>query len=373
MRVAIIHDWLVDFGGAEVVLKNILEIYPDADLFTTVDFLADEDRNFLNDVKITKTWLQSIPYISRLYRFFMPLMFSAVEQFDLTEYDLIISSSHAVAKNVIISPEQTHICYCHSPMRYAWDMSFEYRAKLNLARFSLKKFLINRLLVQARYLDLASSFRVDYFIANSSYIQKRIMKCYRRSSIVLHPPCPQIGVTSAEQPEEYFFTCSRLVAYKNVDLIARAFGELHPDLVLKIAGDGPDRKVIEKLANKFRNVEYLGRVSEAQKASLLRKAKAFVYAAKEDFGIVPVEAQSCGTPVIAYGVGGIVDTVASIGETSPTGVLFESQTIESLSNGINKFINTADKKWRLNAIENSKQFSSEKFKKNFSDYVSKVI
>ncbi|MDB2609475.1 glycosyltransferase [Paracoccaceae bacterium] len=377
MKVALIHDWLVDFGGAEVVLQNLVEIYPDADLFTAIDFLGKDERSFLKKTNITTSWLQKIPFVSKFYRYLMPLMFRVVEDFDLTSYDLIVSSSHAVAKNVIVSPNQLHICYCHSPMRYAWDMAHEYQSKLKLSRFSIKGYFIKRELAKARYMDLASSFRVDYFIANSSYIRKRIMKCYKRDSIVIHPPCPQLVSSQFLEEQnslrDYFFTCSRLVSYKNVDLIATTFGECHPDLKIKIAGDGPDRRIIEKLSEKYRNVEYLGRVSDEEKTTLMLGAKAFVYAAKEDFGIVPVEAQSCGTPVVAFGEGGLVDTIMTSSTTHPTGVLYGSQTMASLSEGISRFLNEYDLSWRENAQKNSQRFSKESFKKELSNFVNDLV
>lgn len=326
LRVAVAHDWLIVQGGAEKVLAALLEAFPQADVFTLVDFMPAKARGRLTQHRVYTSLLQRLPMARRFYRHYLPLMPYAIEQFDLHDYDLVISSSHAVAKGVLTQPDQLHVCYCHTPMRYAWDMKASY---LRDAAFSPPlDWYLRRTLKRLRQWDHFTSTQVDHFLANSCNVAARIRKFYGRQASVLPPPVDveafQLN-TGSRKP--YYLAASRLVPYKRLDLIIEAFRrEGHRQL--KVVGDGPDRRRLERLAQDSSNIELLGYTPQAELQRLMAETSAFIFAADEDFGILPLEAQACGTPVIAYGHGGALETVR--GEhaegSKATGVFFPEQT-----------------------------------------------
>ena len=356
-KIAIVHDWFVELGGAEKVVKQILSIFPDADLYSTVDHL--KNRDFILNKEIKTTFIQKLPS-SKKYQKYFPLMPFALENLDLRKYDLIISSSSSVAKSVLSGPDQLHICYCHSPMRYAWDLQEEYLEQIGTDK-GLKSYIYRYLLYKMRAIDVRTSNSVDYFIANSSYISKRIQKVYRRESQVIYPNVEVRDFSVVEQKKDFYFTCSRLVPYKRIDLIVKAFSQM-PDKKLIVIGDGPEMKKIKAIATK--NVELLGYQPFTVLKEYMENAKAFVFAAQEDFGIVPVEAQACGTPVIAYGKGGSLETVVN----GVTGVHFYEQTEKSLIDAVNHF--ESSKPLDPNEIrEHANKFSTDRFLKEFKSFV----
>ncbi len=324
-RIAIIHDWLPEVGGAEKVLGEILEVLPDAEVFSLLDFIPEEERGFLRGKKIRTSFLQHIPGARHLYRGFLPLMPLAIEHFDLSEFDLIVSSSYAVAKGVITGPDQLHLCYCHSPVRYAWDLQEQY-LKQTRRNKGVRGFLARALLHYIRLWDCRTPNGVDSFAANSRFIARRIWKVYRRRAVVIYPPVAGFAEseeTEPPKPRTYYLSLGRLVPYKRVDILIEAFRKM-PERALLIIGDGPERANLSKGLPK--NVRLLGRLPQQEVASALGAAKALLFAAEEDFGLVPVEAQAAGTPVIAYGKGGACESVIP----GITGVLFYEQTAEAV-------------------------------------------
>jgi glycosyltransferase involved in cell wall biosynthesis len=364
MKVAIVHDWLTVFAGAEKALENILEIFPEADLYTTVDFLNEEDRSFLEGHKIITSFIQNLPFARKKYRAYLPLMPFAIEQFDLTNYDVVISSSHAVAKGVITSPYQTHISYIYSPMRYAWDLQYQYLQESGLNN-RLKGWLARYVLHKMRIWDVVTSNRVDYMIAISNFIASRIEKIYRRNVPVIYPPVDTDSFKICNEKDDFYVTVSRMVPYKKIDLIVEAFNMM-PDKKLIVIGDGPDfKKIAQKAAS---NVKLMGFQPLEVVKEYLQRAKAFVFAAIEDFGIAPVEAQACGTPVIAFGKGGVLETVID----EKTGIFFYEQSIRSIMEAVKKFeiiqIGSPEE-IRTNAL----RFSAENFKIKFTEFVNNKI
>ncbi|HAA46063.1 MAG: glycosyl transferase group 1 protein [Halomonas sp. 54_146] len=336
-RVVIVHDWLVVNGGAEKVLAALLKAFPQADVMTLVNFLPASEAAWLAPHRIVTSCLQRMPFARRYYRHYLPMMSYAIEQFDLRGYDLVISSSHAVAKGVITHPGQQHICYCHTPMRYAWDMKEHY---LENARFRLPlmETFVRKTLKRLRQWDYFGASQVDHFIANSYNVAQRISKYYRREASVLYPPVDiEQFVLNTEPRDDYYLAASRLVPYKRLDLIIEAF-KATPHRRLKIVGDGPEYARLAALAEGHTHIELLGYQPNEQLITLMSQARGFIFAADEDFGILPLEAQACGTPVIAYGKGGALETVKDIhhGDTA-TGVLFEQQSPASLLNAIEQF------------------------------------
>ncbi len=362
MKIAIIHDWFDTPGGAENVVENMLELYPDADLFSLVDFFSDENREkYLKGKEATTSFIQKLPFASTKFRNYLPLFPIAIEQFNLDKYDLVISSSHAVAKGVLTAPHQLHICYQYSPMRYAWDMYHTYFKEHNIN--GIKAFILRKVLHKIRIWDVVSSNRVDHFIAISTLIQDRIKKYYRRESSIIFPPVNTDTFLCHTAKEEFYFTAARLVPYKKVKLIVEAFNK--NGKVLKVAGSGEQYEEIKQIAKS--NIEILGYCGDDDMIKYMQKAKAFVYAAYEDFGIVPVEAMACGTPVIAYGKGGVLDSV----KDGETGILFEEQTIESINSAIVKFENFSFNTEKISL--HAKYFSSKRFKEEFKAFVDDKI
>lgn len=335
-RVAIIHDWLVVYGGAERCLRQLIALFPDAELFAIVDFFSEEDRAKLFGKHARTSFIQKLPFAKTKYRSYLPLMPVAVEQFDLSGFDLVISSSHAVAKGVLTGPDQRHICYCHTPMRYAWDLQHQYLQHHGLAK-GRTRILARWMLHYIRLWDARTANGVDLFMANSAYVARRIKKIYGRDATVVYPPVDVAACTLGIEKENFYLAASRMVPYKRIDLIVAAFAAM-PEKRLVVIGDGPEMARIRKLAGP--NVSLLGFQTDEVLLHHLQRARAFVFAAEEDFGILPVEAQACGTPVIAFGKGGALETVVGLNNAigaQPTGVFFDEQTVPALVGAIARF------------------------------------
>lgn len=367
MKVALIHEWLTTYAGSEKVVEQLLKLFPQADVFVMVDFLPEADRSFLKGRNITTSFIQKLPFAKKKYRAYLPLMPLAVEQFDLSSYNLIISSSHAVAKGVITGPNQLHISYVHSPMRYAWDLQHQYLRESGLLT-GLKGWLAKYLLHRLRLWDLRTANGVDVFVSNSAFIAKRIWKIYRREAQVIFPPVDVAAFTLCSEKEGYYLAASRMVPYKKMDLIVEAFTQM-PDKQLVVIGDGPDRAKIEAIASKAPNIRFLGYQSNEVMKQQMQKAKAFVFAAEEDFGITPVEAQACGTPVIAFGKGGALETVIE-GET---GLFFAEQTVQSLQEAINKFEQLGVAFVPESCRRSAERFSEQVFHERFNQLVTETL
>lgn len=337
-RVAIVHDWLVVNGGAEKVLHALAKVFPQAEIFTLVNFMPEDTASWLRHHHIHTSMLQRMPLARRYYRHYLPLMAYAIEQFDLRGFDLVISSSHAVAKGVITHPDQTHICYCHTPMRYAWDMKEAYLKDANFRLPGMETY-VRKTLRRLRQWDYFTAQQVDHFLANSHNVARRIGKYYRREADVLYPPVDIDSFAFYEGPRgDYFLAASRLVPYKRLDIIVQAFAQDPQKRPLKIVGNGPEFKRLARLADGHGHIELLGYLEGGALHQLMQRARAFVFAAEEDFGILPLEAQACGTPVIAYGKGGALETVK--GEThgaNATGLHFAEQTPASLLDALARF------------------------------------
>lgn len=364
MKVAIVCDWLVTYAGAERVLEQIINIYPCADIFCLVDFLPKDKRGFIHDKTTTTSFIQEMPWSKKCYRNYLPLMPIAIEQLDVTGYDLVISSSHCVAKGVLTGPNQIHISYIHSPIRYAWDLTHQYLEESNL-QTGMKGCLAKMILHYMRIWDARTANSVDCYVANSKFIAKRIKKVYGRESKVIYPPVDIEAFEYCEEKGDYYLTASRLVPYKRVKLIVEAFNEM-PDKKLVVIGDGPDFEKTKNIANN--NIVMMGYQPFAVLKEKMQHAKAFVFAAEEDFGITPVEAQACGTPVIAYGRGGVLETVID----NRTGIFFFQQTVEAIRAAVLSFeknIGIKSRECRINA----EQFSVRKFRDNFGDYIKKQV
>jgi glycosyltransferase involved in cell wall biosynthesis len=332
---AVVHEWLTPqaTGGSELVVEEILK-YIDADLYSLIDFESSNPHSYLFGRSIGTSFLQHFPWAKNGIQKYLPLLPLAIEQFDLRNYNTIISSSHAVAKGILTTPQQLHICYCHSPMRYAWDLTFDYLAGSKLGK-GLAGILTRYILHRLRQWDVISANRVDYFIANSNHTARRIWRCYRREAQVIYPPVNLDRFPLQTEKEDFYLTVCRLVSYKKVNLIVEAFNRLGKPLV--VIGTGPEFEQIKGLAQP--NVQILGKQSDEMVEKYMSRAKAFVYAACEDFGIALVEAQSCGTPVIAYGQGGAKETVLDIRDFPEigTGLLFSEQSARSIVEAIALF------------------------------------
>lgn len=358
MKVALIHDHLAQAGGAEKVLQAIGELFPEAPIYTLLYEPENVDRHFKNrDIKTSI--IQRLPGGIKHYQWYMPFMPMAVEFFDLSGFDVVISDASAFAKGVITSTNTLHICYCHTPTRYLWDYTHQYIHELHYNKY-LKK-VISLVLNYIRLWDRAAADRVDFFIANSKTIKNRIAKYYRRTSTVIYPPVDINRFQVSNQPGEYFLIGGRLAPYKRIDIVIAAFKELR--LPLKIFGDGVDLNRLKELATGCSTIEFLGRVSEEEKAELYKNCKAFINPQEEDFGITVVEAMACGRPVLAYNKGGATETVIE----NVTGLFFNEQTQESLVACIQKF---SVNNFNSQVIrEHAEQFSIEKFKSQMSDII----
>ena len=359
LRIALVHDFLYTYAGAERVLEQMLQRFPQADVFSLFDFLKPDQRGFILNKPVHTSFLQNMPLARKHHRAYLPLMPMAIEQLDVSKYDLVISSSYVVAKGVITRPDQLHICYCHSPVRFAWDMQRQYLQEAGLDH-GLKGALAKLILHYIRVFDVRSSGGVDAFMANSAFVARRVDKAYRRSATPVYPPVDTEKYTLCADKGDYYVTASRMVPYKRIDLIVQAFSRM-PDRRLYVIGEGPELDNIRALAGE--NVKVVGYQTGERLREYLRHAKGFVFAAEEDFGIVPVEAQACGTPVIAYGHGGVTESVID----GITGVFFMEQTAESLMAAVEHFERIT---WDAQAIrKNAERFSHAVFKEKFMEFV----
>lgn len=359
MKVALIHDWLPFMGGAERVLTNFLELYPESPIYTTI---ANRERLDypLNEADIRTSDLQKGKRNIDNHRKLFPFMPTAIENFNLNEYDIVLSSSSSVAKGVITNPNTMHICYCHSPMRYGWEFSYEYAGKMAGGN-KLKNKVLGYFLSGMRLWDNVSSDRVDYFIANSENVARRIWKHYRRESVVIHPPVRCKLFKPSDIDEDYFLILSRLQEYKRIDIAIEAFNK--NGLPLVIIGDGPDREKLEKMANS--NIKFLGRQADDIIKEYYSKCRAFIFPGEEDFGITPLEAQASGRPVIAYGKGGALETVVK----DVTGVFFYEQTSDALNIALKEFNKMKFDKMKIR--EHAEKFDEAIFKRKIESYINK--
>ena len=365
MKVAVVQDWLLVNGGAEKVLKEILNCYPEADVFSLIDFMPNDHRKeILQNKNATTSWLQKLPGIKSWYRNLLPFFPKAIESLNLEGYDLIISSSYCVAKGVPRKKnKQIHVCYCHSPIRYVWDLNEQYLNEMG----SLKKMVFKFFMNYIKRWDLKTVANVDFFIANSQFVQERIQRIYNRDSAVIYPPVDLSFFSyNKEERLDYYFTSCRLVGYKKVDLIVQAFNKL-PKLKLVVGGDGPEFEKLKAIAHQ--NISFKGYLSKAEYLETMQNAKAFVLAAEEDFGITSLEAQACGTPVIALKKGGYLESVLE-GET---GVFFPDQTDVSLIETLIKFNKNPLKLNKDTVTEHLEKFKKESFTAQFKKYVSAKI
>jgi len=355
----------VTFAGAEKVISELVSIYPDCDIFCVIDFLKDDDRKKINSKKTTSSFIQKLPFARKKYQNYLPIMPIAIEQIDVSKYDLIISSSHAVAKGILIGPDQLHISYVHSPIRYAWDLQHEYLNNNNVGK-GLKSFLMRYLLHKLRIWDYRTANGVDHFIGNSKFIGRRIKKVYGRNSDIIYPPVDINNFSLVTEKLDYYVTASRLVPYKKIDIIVEAFTKM-PEKKLIVIGSGTDLEKMRKLATP--NIEVLGYQPDDILIEHMQRAKAFIFAAEEDFGITPVEALACGTPVIAFGKGGVTESVVPLGCNNPTGLFFDQQTAESIVSAIKLFEANIESFNPLDCRKRSELFSIEVFKQNMFDYI----
>ncbi|HUO54095.1 MAG TPA: glycosyltransferase family 4 protein [Rhodoblastus sp.] len=369
MKVAIVHEWLVTRAGSERVVEEILRLYPDADLFTLICALPPGQDEMIRGRKVTTSFLQNFWGARKRHRMYMPLMPLAVEQFDLSGYDLVISSSHAVAKGVITGPNQIHISYIHSPMRYAWDLQHVYLAESGLTR-GLRSALARLLLHYLRIWDLRTANGPERMVANSRYIARRIAKVYRRDADVVFPPVDIEAMPFSAIRGDFYLAASRMTPYKRMALIVAAFARM-ADKKLVVVGDGPELPLVRRLATP--NIEVLGYLDDAALRDRMRRAKAFVFAAEEDFGIMPVEAQACGAPVIAYGRGGALETINGPDSAHPTGLFFDSQSEEAIIAAVARFEAEAGRFAPENCRANAERFSREAFRAGFKAVVDQEI
>ena len=355
-KIAIAHDWLTNMGGAEKVVINFKQIYEEAPIYT----ISYNDKNLdkeLRNIDVRTSFIQKFPKGNKKHQMYLPFMPTAWEQFDFNDYDVVLSSSSSCAKGIITSPDTVHICYCHSPMRYAWEFYNEYMERENLGK--LKKILIKYIMNYIRIWDRASADRVDYYIANSKNVAKRIYKHYGIEADVIHPPVKGSYFNISDIDEDYFLIVSRLVPYKRVDLAVEVFNEL--GLPLVVIGGGSQLEYLKSIAKP--NVKIMGRQPDEVIKEHYAKCRAFIFPGEEDFGITPLEAQASGRPVIAYGKGGALETVVE----GKTGLFFKEQTKESLKDAILKF---NDMIWSKEEIrKHALTFDEEIFKEKIKNYI----
>jgi glycosyltransferase involved in cell wall biosynthesis len=357
LNIAIVHDWLTNVAGGERVVLAIHELFPKAPIYTSIYDSASASA--FKDMDIRPSFLQRFKFLRAKREFLTPFTPFAFEQFDLSKYDLVISSSSMAAKGVVTKPTTTHICYCHTPARYLWEPQVDPRASSGL--FSgLRKHIAHKM----RIWDRLAADRVDHFIANSRYIQNRITKYYQRESKLVYPPVDveRFTIAKNEEVKDYFLFVSRLVDYKRADIVIDAFNQL--GLPLKVIGRGPEKISLQKSAKE--NIEFLGYLEDKEVARYYREAKAFVFAAEEDFGIVPVEAMAAGRPVIAYGQGGVAEIV-----DENCGILFDKQTAASLKKAVQSFEYTNFDSQKIR--ERAELFSKQRFLDEVSHYINELI
>ena len=362
-RIAVVHEWLLDFAGSERVLREILDLLPQADLFALLDLPDEELKQAIPRRTKATSFLQSLPRPRRWLRYYVPLMPLAIEQLDLSGYDIVISSSHAVAKGVITGPRQLHVSYVHTPMRYAWDLQHEYLRASGLDR-GLRGWAARLALHRLRKWDVRSANGVDVFLANSAHVARRIRKAYRREAEVLYPPVDVAGFPLRQQKEDFYLTVSRLEPYKRIDLLLEAFAR-RPERRLIVIGDGPQMRRLRSMAAP--NVELLGRLPTPEVREHMQRARAFLFAGIEDFGIVMAEAQACGTPVIAFENGGAAEIVRGESTPQPTGILFGAQTADALLEAIGRFEQDPSRFAPDSCRESAMRFDRRRFRSRFEE------
>jgi glycosyltransferase involved in cell wall biosynthesis len=374
MKKALIHDWYTVYGGAERCVESFTNIWDDFDHFSLIDDLSDPHRDLILKGKKTKnSFIQKLPFWKKKYRTYLPLFPFAIEQFDLSDYELILSSSSSVAKGVLTTPSQLHIAYVYSPVRYAWDLYHQYLKESKLDS-GIKGLLARYFLFKLRAWDFSTANRPDHYIAISQYVAKRIKKIYNKDAIVIYPPVDTYSFTLTTETSDYYITCSRMVPYKKIDLIVEAFSKTNKKLI--VIGDGPDFKKIKNLASS--NVELKGYVEKDEMLGMIKRAKAFIFAAEEDFGIAPIEAQACGVPVIAYGKGGALETIIGVSPEEDfngkkvTGIFFKEQTISSLLKAVNYFEKTQTLFDKKVIRTNAERFSKDRFEKEFKRTIERL-
>lgn len=368
--IALVHEWFTALAGSERVVEQLCELYPDADLhaiYAEPDVVAATD--FLKNRRLKTSFIKHLPGTAQHFRSYLLLMPLAVEQFDLSSYELVISSNHAAAKGVLTGPDQLHISYVHTPIRYAWDLQHQYLRESGLSS-GVKGWIAKWMLHKMRIWDYRTAAGVDHFVANSQYIARRIRKVYGRDADVVYPPVDVSKFPLERNKDSFYLTASRLVPYKKVDLIVGAFARM-PDRRLVVVGDGPEADKIKSKAGP--NVELLGYQPAPVLQALMQQARAFVFAAEEDFGIIPVEAQAAGTPVIALGKGGALETVQGLGAEHPTGVFFEQQTEDDLMRAVRTFEAHEGEFEPERCRDNALRFSAERFREEFSTYVARRL
>ncbi len=364
-KIALVHDWFITFAGSERVIEQILQVFPEADVFALLDFMPASDRNFLQGKPVRTSFLQTFPLLNnKNYRNFLPFMPLAIEQLDLSAYDIILTNCHAVSKGVITGPDQIHIGYIHSPMRYAWDMQNDYLAVSGIR--SLKGLLARSILHYIRIWDSTAANRPDLLFGNSGFICRRIEKIYRRKAEILYPPVNTDYFSLYTEKDDFYLTASRLVPYKRIDLIIDVFAQM-PDKKLVVIGDGPEAHKLRSL--NLPNVTWLGFQPNEVLRDYMQRARAFIFAAKEDFGIIPLEAQACGTPVIAFGQGGVCETVIGLEQENPTGVFFHEQTAASLQAAILEFERNLTRFDPASCRANAERFSNQRFRQEIRNIV----
>lgn len=356
MKIALVHDWLTNMGGAEQCVLNFMDVYPEAPIYTSM-FVKDNVDERFSAKKVVTTFLQR--FVKKGHQKLFPLMPLAFERLDLTDFDVVLSSTSCCAKGIITGPNCEHFCYCHTPIRYVWARSFEYMQGMG----KIKRCLCSILLHYMRLWDFSAAQRVDHFIANSTEVQRRIKKYYNRDSVVIFPPVRCSLFSMSDTDGDYFLVVSRLVYYKRFDLAVKACTKLGKKLI--VIGDGPERKNLEAMAGP--TVQFLGRQPDEVVQKHMAECKALLFPGEDDFGIVPVEAEACGRPVIAYGMGGALDTVVP----GKTGVLFYEQTEESIAEAIEKFesMNFDKQEIRNHALK----FDESEFKRQIETYISETI
>lgn len=371
MKVALVSDSISAYGGAERVLEQILAVFPQADVFAVVNVAPPQQQGFLGGRPVRTSFLQRLPGIGRFYRHLLPLWPLAVEQFDVTAYDLVITSHHSVAYGVLTRPDQPHISYVHSPMRYAWDLQHQYLRQSGLER-GPKSWMARRLLHSSRLWDYCAAQRPDALMANSRFVAERLWRTHRRRSSIVHPPVAVEIIPQGRPLEErgHYLSVGRLVPYKRIELLARAFARM-PQHRLKIVGTGPDMARIRAI--QAPNVEVLGNLPTPEVHGLLGTARAFLFAGIEDFGIAPVEAQAAGTPVIAYRAGGLMETVRGVGLEKPTGLFFAEQTEEAIIAAVEEFERLRPSIRPEFCRANAETFAEARFRQNFSETVDRAL
>lgn len=364
-----VHEWFATYAGSERVVEQVLQVFPQADVFGVTDFLPLDERAFLGGRTVKTTFIQRLPFARRMFRAYLPLMPIAIEQLDMREYDLVISSNHAVAKGVITGPDQLHICYVHSPIRYAWDLQHQYlkESRLNGVRGVLARVVLHYM----RMWDVRTAAGVDVFLTNSAYIGRRVRKAYGRDSTVLPPPVDIDAFTFRREKGDYYLAAARMVPYKKMPLIVEAFARM-PDKRLVVVGEGPDFDRCRKLATP--NIELVGHMPFEKLREYMQGARAFVFAAEEDFGITLVEVQACGTPVIAFGRGGACEIVQPLGGSrAPTGVFFDEQLPNAIVDAVTRFEKAGEQICPYACRKNVERFSRDVFRTSLERLVDEAL